>query len=182
MKWKFAAYIFFFTIPYLLQLIVPMPWYSVLFLCMVAEAWKLFEFYYEMIQFSVEGFSTYAEDVNNLFDMTAFVSYNAYFVIRFFKTGTQFVGMNSQLDIDFWTVLNIFLNVVIVTNIIIQFLQYLQVAQKMGLLVQLVVQCLRDIKEFLGFFLIWILFFGLLSKALGSDNDLGAYPNIDIYT
>lgn len=32
------------------------------------------------------------------------------------------------------------------------------------------------------FFLIWIIFFGLISKALGSDNNLGAYPNIDVYT
>jgi hypothetical protein len=52
----------------------------------------------------------------------------------------------------------------------------------MGLLVQLVYTCIWDIKEFMGFFLIWILFFGLTSKALGSDNDLNAYPNIDIYT
>ena len=90
--------------------------------------------------------------------------------------------MNSQLEIDFWTVANIFLNITIVTNIIIQMLQYLQVEEKMGLLVQLVNQCLWDIKEFMGFFVIWILFFGLMSKALGSDNDLGAYPNMDIYS
>jgi len=99
-----------------------MPWYSVIFLCCVAEAWKLFEFYYEFIQFSVEGFKEYIDDISNTFDMIAFFSYNVYFAIRFFKTGTQFVGMNSQLDIDFWSVLNIFLNIVIVTNIIIQFL------------------------------------------------------------
>lgn len=43
--------------------------------------------------------------------------------------------MNSQLDVDFWVVLNIFLNILIVTNIIIQILQYLTVAEKMGLLV-----------------------------------------------
>jgi len=58
----------------------------------------------------------------------------------------------------------------------------MQVNNKMGLLVELVVQCLWDIKEFMGFFLIWILFFGLMTKALGSDNNLGAYPNIDVYT
>jgi hypothetical protein len=57
----------------------------------------------------------------------------------------------------------------------------MQVKEKFGLLVQLVNQCLADIKEFMCFFLIWILFFGLMTKALGSDNDLGAYPNIDIY-
>lgn len=74
----------------------------------------------------------------NLFDMCSFTSYQAYFVLRFFNTGTQFVGMNSQLDVDFWVVLNIFLNILIVTNIIIQILQYLTVAEKMGLLVELV--------------------------------------------
>ena len=95
LKIKFAAYIMLFTIPYLLQLIVPMPWYAVLFLCVVAELWKLFEAYYEFIQFSVEGFEDYFADMNNIFDMCSFVSYNIYFVIRFFKTGTQFVGMNS---------------------------------------------------------------------------------------
>jgi hypothetical protein len=61
-------------------------------------------------------------------------------------------------------------------------LQYLQVEEKMGLLVKLVIVCLWDIKEFMVFFLIWMLFFGLTSKALGSDNNLGDYPNMDIYS
>jgi len=69
--------------------------YAVIGLCIVAEFWKLFEAYYEYIQFSVEGFTTYIQDVSNIFDFTSFVSYNIYFAIRFFKTGTQFVGMNS---------------------------------------------------------------------------------------
>jgi hypothetical protein len=33
--------------------------------------------------------------------------------------------MNSQLDINFWNVFNIFLNIIIVTNIIIQLLKYM---------------------------------------------------------
>ena len=127
-KYKFTAFIMLFIIPYLSQLIIPMPWYSTLFLCMVCEGWKIFEFYYEYIQFKVEGFRLYIDDINNIFDMVSLVSYNIYFVIRFFHTGTQFVGMKGKNDqafvdeIDFWTVVNIFLNLIIVTNIIIQML------------------------------------------------------------
>jgi len=94
-KYKFTAYIMLFIIPYLCQLIIPMPWYATLFLCMVCEGWKIFEFYYEYIQFRVEGFKLYINDYNNIFDMVSLVSYNIYFVIRFFKTGTQFVGTKS---------------------------------------------------------------------------------------
>lgn len=183
-QYKFAAYILLFTIPYLTQLIFDgMPWYCIIGLCMICEVWKIFELYYEYIQLKVEGKEAYFDDLSNLFDMTAFVSYQVYFVIRFFKTGSQFVGMhvNHEITLDFWCVLNIFLNIMIVTNIIIQFINYLKVAEKFGLLVQLVSTCLYDIKEFMCFFLIWILFFGLLSKAQGSDNNLGSYPNINIY-
>jgi hypothetical protein len=118
-KYKFTAYIMLFVVPYICQLFVPMPWYATLFLCGVCEGWKIFEFYYEYVQFKVEGFPIYIQDPQNIFDFLSLISYQIYFVIRFFKTGTQFVGMNSQLDIDFWTVANIFLNITIVTNIII---------------------------------------------------------------
>lgn len=88
---------------------------------MICEVWKIFELYYEYIQLKVEGKEAYFDDLSNLFDMTAFVSYQIYFVIRFFKTGSQFVGMhvNHDITLDFWCVLNIFLNILIVTNIII---------------------------------------------------------------
>ena len=74
-KLKFGAYIMLFIVPYICQLIIPMPWYATLFLCMVCEGWKIFEFYYEYIQFSVEGFTTYIHDVSNIFDFVSLISF-----------------------------------------------------------------------------------------------------------
>jgi len=82
-----------FIIPYMVQLLANMPTYSTLFLCLVCECWKLFEFYYEYIQFQTEGFSTYIKDYNNIFDFTSLISYQVYIVVRFFLPGIQFVGM-----------------------------------------------------------------------------------------
>ena len=73
-------------LPYLIQLFaVEMQWYAVLFLCMICEAWKLFEIFYEYIQYSVEGKEEYFTDINNLMDGIGFFSYQIYFVIRFFS-------------------------------------------------------------------------------------------------
>lgn len=65
----------FFTLPYLLQLFGNLTWYYTLALCMICEAWKLFEFYYEWIQFSVEGFVEYIKDWMNMFDAVSFFSF-----------------------------------------------------------------------------------------------------------
>ena len=71
-----------------------------------------------------------------------------------------------------WFLLVIF-NVVIIIQIVLKICFFLKVDDKFGMLVQLILTCIRDIKAFTIFMMIWLLAFTLIFIVLGANNDVG---------
>ena len=103
-----------------------------------------------------------------------FVIYSVYFGLRMYNPISMLVGTKdkTESDIEVTTLLmvTIVFNVFIMLQICVKILFFMKVNNKFGMLVQLVIECLHDVREFLIFMFAWIGAFTVLTIIIGSDN------------
>lgn len=77
----------------------------------------------------------------------------------------------------FWIVMNSLLLV----NALIKILFFLRVYEKFGMLVQLIITVILDIKNFIFFFFLWLVLFSLLYRIAGIKIDRDDYKNVNSF-
>ena len=130
----------------------------------------------------------YFKDVYNIFDTSMFIIYTAYFCLRMHNPIAMLVGdmdeTQRSVKVTVILMITIVFNVLILLQIVVKILFFMRVNNKFGMLVQLVLTCMHDIREFLIFMFCWIGAFTVLTIELGSDNSMtapsvgGGYPGL----
>lgn len=118
----------------------------------------------------------------NYFDLMNCGIYFIYFSFRFFDIdetipGPKVLKKNSIYMLIFWVCLNSLLTI----GTVIKLLFYARVFQNFNLLVSLVTNVLVDVKNFVYFYISWLILFSLLCKIIGYEIDNGDFAGLNKY-
>lgn len=69
-----------------------------------------------------------------------------------------------------WFIL-VILNVVMILQIVLKVCYFFKIYDKFGMLVQLIMTTVQEVRTFVSFMTIWLLAFALISLLLGANND-----------
>jgi hypothetical protein len=155
--------------------------------CLVVQIYCLL---YELISLHYDGWRQYFRRVWNLVDFTIIFTYFAYFYIRFSNADVKgipklpkyrayhddnknawFIDMTRKYDDDLDGFINdekkLFLrkycalvHIFLIFTAFIKLMYFLRCNSKFGQFVQLVSQCVYDVRVFLFFFIAWVMLFG----------------------
>ena len=171
---RFVNFCFFFLIPFLIQLFSAGQTlgYLMNFCCMtqvIATLWHIRQYYI------VEGMRKLSRKTSSIIDFALAVSYMTYLVMRINHNAARSTNRSTLPDAENTTdpsvnlAFSILLNLAISVLVAYKVMLALKVDEEFGLLWQLVYKCLFEMTPFSVFLVIWLLFFAVLYKILGSQ-------------
>ena len=105
-----------------------------------------------------------------------------YTALRFNDPINSLPGVGNERFLDLWWITIIFSNLCIIISIFTKLHFFMKINDELGMLVELIITCLKDVIPFFIFLLIWLLAFTLLYKILGVETKFAVeYPNINPY-
>lgn len=171
---RFVNFCFFFLIPFLIQLFSAGRTLGFLmnFCCMtqvIATLWHIRRYYI------VEGMRKLSRKASSLVDFSLAVSYMTYLVLRINhnigkkENRSTLPTISNSTDPSVNLAFSIVLNLTIAVLVSVKVMMFLKVDEEFGLLWQLVSKCIVELTPFTVFLVIWLLFFAVLYKILGSQ-------------
>lgn len=127
------------------------------------------------------GYEQYFSSIWNKFDITLFILFLVYSIMRFVNPSQTLIPKSGNkmhsAQLVFWIVMNSLLMI----NSLIKILFFLRIYSKFGMLVQLILSVIIDIKNFIFFFILWLILFSLLYRIAGIKIDRDHYKNVNSY-
>lgn len=178
---QFLVFLFGFCLPFMIQLFYTRSAGVVVYCVLSCLITQVLFLGIEVLQMRKLGLRVYASNVWNLFDCSLFLLFCAYACMRLLDPSANVIPQSGNTlkaaQLVFWIVMNSLLLV----NALIKVLFFLRVYGKFGMLVQLIISVVIDIKNFIFFFVLWLILFSLLYRIAGIKIDEGDYKNVNSY-
>jgi hypothetical protein len=175
----FFIWLIFLVVPYFMQLFFLDHGHIVQILITICFVTQCIFFSLECIQMRVKGVKDYLSDKYNWTDISSFVVFLIYYLIRVteYKKATVLYLMQDYWLIKAYDVpmvtetdkVLMILNCIIVTFMLFKLIQFMRTFEKTQLMTVLVGKVTSDLFVLLLFWFIWVFFFALISVVLASD-------------
>ena len=130
----------------------------------------------EIMQISAEKIN-YFVSFYNLNDVLSFVCFIIYYRLRMEDSASCIPAIDQKRPLDTQMKMTI-LNLVLLVQSIIKIFFLTRVFEKIGQLVQLVIQCIHDVFLFLFFYLVFLFYFFLMFLVSGANVSPDDYSSL----